>query len=101
MRDFFIGIFLAAALVFCSGFDNKPPDGYQHVTENYIVKSGDTLWSIAEKYMAKNTYGKRDIREFYHGIIEVNYDTVFKDRPDRAIHPGDNLEIHYWTSQAQ
>ncbi|GMB00891.1 LysM peptidoglycan-binding domain-containing protein [Pelosinus sp. IPA-1] len=66
------------------------------ITETYIVQSGDTLWTIAEKYMAKNTYGPRDIREFYHGIIELNYETVFANRPDRMIYPGDKLQINYW-----
>ncbi|TCL40023.1 LysM domain-containing protein [Anaerospora hongkongensis] len=67
------------------------------VTEVYTVEKGDTLWSIADRYIAKNTYGKRDIREFYHGIIERNYETVFKNRaPYYFIYPGDNLEINYW-----
>lgn len=66
------------------------------VSETYIVQSGDTLWTIADHYMAKNTYGTRDIREFYHGIIELNYDSVFASRPDRMIHPGDRLLINYW-----
>jgi len=66
------------------------------VTETYIVQSGDTLWTISEKYMAKNTMGPRDIREFYHGVIELNYDSVFYNRTPGAIYPGDRLQINYW-----
>ena len=66
------------------------------VTETYIVQPGDTLWSISEKYMAKNIYGSRDIREYYHGIIELNYETVFANRPNSLIYPGDELQINYW-----
>lgn len=66
------------------------------VTETYIVQPGDTLWTIAEKYMEKNTAGARDIREYYHGIIELNYDTVFANRPNSLIYPGDELRINYW-----
>jgi nucleoid-associated protein YgaU len=66
------------------------------VTETYIVQPGDTLWSISEKYMAKNIYGPRDIREYYHGIIELNYDTVFANRSNSLIYPGDELQINYW-----
>jgi len=66
------------------------------VSEIYIVQSGDMLWTISERYMAKSTAGPRDIREFYHGIIELNYDSVFINRTPGAIYPGDRLQINYW-----
>jgi hypothetical protein len=56
-------------------------------TETYIVQPGDTLWSISEKYITKNTAGPRDIREFYHMVIEINYDTVFVNRPNSPYLP--------------
>ena len=86
-----IGI-LIASLASCG---NADPKGTL-ITETYIVQPGDTLWIISEKYMAKNTYGPRDIREYYHGIIELNYDTVFANRPYCMIYPGDELQINYW-----
>lgn len=46
--------------------------------------------------MAKNTGTRREIREFYHGIIELNYDKIFVDRADGLIIPGDELKINYW-----
>lgn len=70
--------------------------GGQMVTETYTVQPGDTLWAISEQYIQKNTYGPRDIREFYYGVIELNYDTVFKDRLPGEIYPGDKLIINYW-----
>jgi nucleoid-associated protein YgaU len=85
-------ILIALAIIVC-GCTN--PKGHL-VTEQYTVQSGDTLWAISEVYMAKNTYGKRDIREFYHGIIENNYDAVFVDRVPGLIRPGDKLEINFW-----
>jgi|GEM_PF-697550 len=66
------------------------------VTETYIVKTGDTLWGVSEQFIQRNTYGTREIREFYHGVIETNYDTVFKDRQLGELHPGDRLQINYW-----
>lgn len=67
------------------------------VTETYTVQPGDNLWTIADRYMQKNTYAPREIREFYHGIIEANYDTVFRGRMPGMIYPGDKLQINYWT----
>ncbi|MCM0758066.1 LysM peptidoglycan-binding domain-containing protein [Sporomusa sphaeroides DSM 2875] len=74
---------------------NTEPRG-QMISEVYVVKSGDTLWQISEQYMAKNTGGPRDIREFYHGIIEVNSDSALKDRVPGDIRPGDKLVINYF-----
>ena len=77
------------------------PDADAHkktklVQETYIVEQGDNLWDISRKYMAKNTGTRREIREFYHGIIELNYDNVFSNRSDGLIIPGDELKINYW-----
>lgn len=83
---------IALAITSCGNAENK---GTLR-SEIYIVKAGDTLWDISAKYMERNTYGKRDIREFYHGIIENNYDSVFKDRKGCEIYPGDKLVITWW-----
>lgn len=89
-----IGIVILFALI-VSGFSDAEPKGTL-TTETYTVQHNDTLWAISRKYMEKNTYGPREIREFYHGIIELNWDTVFKDRPDCMIYPGDKLKINYF-----
>lgn len=74
---------------------NAEPKGHM-VSETYIVKSGDTLDAISYQYMAKSSV-RRDIREFREGIIQENWDAVFKDRqPYGLIHPGDQLQINYW-----
>lgn len=86
---------LAAGLLL-TGADDKPKG--KLVTDTYTVKAGDTLWTIAAAHMDKNTDGPRDIREFYHGIIQLNHDTVFKDRLPALIYPGDKLQINYWVS---
>jgi hypothetical protein len=72
-----------------------PPEGAVLVTEYYTVQN-EVLWDIAAKFIDKNTYGTRDIREFISGIIELNYDRVFKDRPRGEVHLGDVLQINYW-----
>lgn len=71
-----------------------PPQGTYH-SEIYIVQPGDTLWTIAETYIQKNTYGPREIREFYYGIIEGNW-PLFEGRQPGAIYPGDKLTITWW-----
>ena len=88
-------VLIGLLIVTLASCGNAEPKGTL-VTETYIVQPGDTLWTIAETYMAKNTYGPRDIREYYHGIIELNYDTVFANRPNSLIYPGDELQINYW-----
>lgn len=86
---------LVAAVVTTCGFDHKG----ELVEDIYTVKQGDTLWSIASNYMDKNTYGPRNIREFMSGIVELNYDRIFKGREPALIYPGDELRINYWTAE--
>lgn len=74
------------------GFDHRG----KLVEDTYTVKEGDTLWSISAKYMEKNTHEPRDIREFMAGIVELNYDRIFKGRKPALIYPGDELRINYW-----
>ena len=94
----FIVVVLLAVLMILSVLSCGNAGG-KSVTETYIVQPNDTLWQIAGKYMEKNTYDKREIREFYWGIIENNYE-LFKDRaPRRDIYPGDKLEIVYFMKE--
>lgn len=95
MKQFLIIILLVALLASCGNGSYEGAGTL--VTETYVVQTGDTLWAISEQFMQKNTYGPRDIREFYHGVIELNYDTVFKNRQPGEIRPGDRLQINYWT----
>lgn len=62
------------------------------VEAEYTVQSGDTLKSVAEEYMAKNTYGARKVNEFMSGIKELNEWLLNRD-----IKAGDVLRINYWT----
>lgn len=88
-------LFIVLTLVFMVSCSEGSEHANCLVTEIYTVKSGDTLWEIAQQYITKNTYGPREIREFYHGIIELNYD-LFADRVPGEIHPGDKLTINYF-----
>jgi len=88
---------IAAAVASCGNAELK---GHL-VSETYIVKSGDTLTDISYQFMKKSSV-KRDIREFREGIIELNYDRVFKDRyPHGLIIAGDHLQINYWQEDPQ
>jgi nucleoid-associated protein YgaU len=62
----------------------------------YTVQPGDTLWSISEEYLQKNTGGRRYILEFMSGIREVNpWLLETKDQ----VHPGDKITIRYWVKK--
>lgn len=65
------------------------------VTEFYVVAQGDSLWKISEHFIDKNTFGRRNVDEFYYGIIELNYE-LFSGRTPGMIFPGDRLQINYW-----
>ena len=58
---------------------------------SYEAQEGDTLDSIAEKYVQKNTYGVRDFDEFKEGIRELNDWLLTRD-----LKKGDVLRINYW-----
>ena len=51
--------------------------------ETYIVKSGDTLWTIADKYCPEIV----DKREWIHEIQELN------DLHGSILHPGQRLKV--------
>lgn len=86
-------IFFAFCLL---GFDEPVPEGAVLVTETCTVAQGDTLDTIAARYMAKNSYGARDIREFRQGIIELNYELLGNRENPALIYPGDKLKVNYW-----
>jgi len=99
MHEFWKHIAIGGAFVgvaaLCSGAVNPWDDGKNAVLveETYIVKPGDTLWGIAEEYVAKNTGTRRYILEYKEGIYENNPWLV--DRKG-LIRPGDELQMTYW-----
>lgn len=63
------------------------------VEEVYVVKAGDTLWDISERYLAKNTGTVRYILEYKSGIEELN--PWLLERKGE-IYPGDKITLTYW-----
>lgn len=84
---------LIGAAVVCAGFY----EGDQVQVETvHKVQKGETLWSISEDYLKKNTGGRRYILEFMSGIRELNpWLTETKDQ----IQPGDKITIRYWVKE--
>ena len=87
-------VLAAAALFFCGMYK-----GDQVLVEDtHIVQSGETLWSISETYLQKNTGGRRYIMEFMEGIKELN---PWIKEQGYTIHPGDKVRVNYWVKKAE
>ena len=91
------GAFIAAATL-VSGAVNPWDDGRNAVLveEVYTVHPGDTLWGIAEEYVAKNTGTRRYILEYKSGMEELN--PWLLDRKGE-IYPGDEIKVTYWVKE--
>lgn len=93
-KKFVIGASLVMAASFCIG----AVDQQELVEDSYIVKPGDTLWSISEEFLKKNTGGRRYILEFKSGIRELN--PWLADRASECeLYPGDVVRINYWVKK--
>ena len=88
------GGIVAGAAILCAGMATQE-DGKNAVLveETYVVKAGDTLWGIAEEYIAKNTGTRRYILEYKSGMEELN--PWLLDR-DGMLYPGDEIKVTYW-----
>ena len=68
------------------------------VEETYVVRPGDTIWGIAEEYVAKNTGTKRYILEYKEEMYENNPWLVERHG---MIYPGDRLTLTYWVREGE
>ena len=93
------GAFVAAASLF-SGAVNPWDDGKNAVLveEVYVVKPGDTIWGIAEEYVAKNTATRRYILEYKAGMEENN---PWLMERHGEIYPGDKIKVTYWVKEVE
>jgi nucleoid-associated protein YgaU len=95
IKRFLAGTALVGAAVVVAGFY----DGEQVLVETvYTVQEGDTLWSISEDFLKKNTGGRRYILEFKEGIKENNAWLV---DTHEQIKPGDKLTVTYWVKKSE
>lgn len=99
MKKLIAGCLLAGAAMLLSGAVNPWDDGGAVlVEETYTVRPGDTIWGIAEEYVAKNTGTRRYILEYKSGIEELN--PWLLERKG-MIYPGDKLTLTYWVKEGQ
>ena len=94
VKGLIAGGIVAGAAILCAGMATHE-DGKNAVLveEVYVVRPGDTLWGIAERYVAKNTGTRRYILEYKSGIEENNPWLLERHG---MIYPGDRLTLTYW-----
>ena len=93
-----VGCCIAGAAILLAGACN-PRDNDKSavlVEETYVVQPGDTLWSISETYLAKNTGTRRYILEYKSGIEEMNPWLLERHG---MLYPGDWLTLTYWVKE--
>lgn len=96
-----VGCALAGLAILFAGAAGEPWDDGKNavlVEEIYTVKTGDTLWGIAETYLQKNTGTRRYILEYKSGIEELN--PWLLERKGE-IYPGDEIKVTYWVKEEQ
>lgn len=81
MRNGIIAMLLIVVVIIAIRLSNKEDKGYE--LTNYIVRAGDTLWSIAETYAPEDM----DIREYIYFIEEDN------SIENKSIYPEMELKI--------
>ena len=98
LKKFIMVVMLLAATVVFSGFSTSEAaevgdTKWVLIHDVHYVTDGATLDEITKAYMAKNTYGPRDFKEFREGIIELN---GLRGKTD--LHAGQELNINYWVT---
>jgi len=90
-------LIVVLCVLLCSSVVSASP---QLITEQYTVQDGDTLTSIAKRYVdIIPLINESAFKVFREGIVEINY-TILKNRKDHEVQTGDVIKINYWRIDA-
>ena len=100
LKKIILAVMLVAATVVLGGFSTSEATEVGDTLPKWVlihdvhyVTDGETLDEITKAYMAKNTYGLRNFKEFREGIIELN-----GLRGKTKLYAGQELNINYWVT---
>ena len=90
MKKIVVVLMMVSMMISGVAYANDKP--WKLIEDTYVVQEGDTIDSIADVFIKKNTYAARGHGEFVSGIRELNEELWHGE----DVYVGEVLRINYW-----